>query len=118
LLSFIRDYKIPLYGSFSVERQLITILFTNVNVSDVAEVGMKLLNTETLVTRNTIREILLNIHNFTSTRLPTQGMTKIPSLNRQNVSLSSKLANFPKLGLTLKIIELHTSKQNQSLLSK
>jgi hypothetical protein len=47
------------------------ILFTNVNVSDFVKVGMKLKNIETLVTRNTIQEISLNIQDFTSIRLPT-----------------------------------------------
>jgi hypothetical protein len=47
-----------------VERQFITILFANVNVSGFVRVGMKLLNIETLVTRNTIKEILLNMQDY------------------------------------------------------
>jgi hypothetical protein len=51
---------------------------------------MKLLNIETQVTRYAIRKISLNIEDFTSVRLPTQGMTKLPSSNeteRHHVSL-------------------------------
>jgi hypothetical protein len=36
-----------MYESFLVERQFITILFANVNVSGFVKVGMKLLNIET-----------------------------------------------------------------------
>jgi hypothetical protein len=61
-----------------------TILFANVNASDFMKVGMKLVN---IVTRNTIWEISLNIQNFTSVRLPTFDMMKLPSSNRQSVSL-------------------------------
>jgi hypothetical protein len=67
-----------MYGSFLVERQFITILFANVNVSGCVKVGMKLLNTETLVTRNAIPEISLNMQDFTSVRLATLDMLQIP----------------------------------------
>jgi hypothetical protein len=52
-----------------VERNFITILFANVNVSGFVKVGMKLLNIEMLGTRNAIQEILLNMQDFTSCKV-------------------------------------------------
>jgi hypothetical protein len=54
------------------------------------EVGIKLLNIETLITRNATWGISLNIQDFNSVRLPTRGVTKLPSSNRRSV-LPSKL---------------------------
>jgi hypothetical protein len=67
-----------------LERQFIT-LFANVNVYGFVKVGMKLLNIETLVTRNAILEISLNIQNFISVSLSAQCMTKLPSSSRQSL---------------------------------
>jgi hypothetical protein len=58
-----------------VERQFITILFANVNVSGFVKVGMTLLNIETLVTRNAIQEVSLNMQDFTYVR-PSSGLKK------------------------------------------
>jgi hypothetical protein len=58
-----------MYGSFLVERQFITILSANVNVSGCVKVGMKLLNIETLVTRNAVWEVSFNMPDFTSVML-------------------------------------------------
>jgi hypothetical protein len=74
-----------LYRIFFVEGQFITILFTNVTVSGFVKVNTKLLKTETLVTCNAIRAMSMNIQVFTSVRLPTQGMTKLPSSKRRCV---------------------------------
>jgi hypothetical protein len=60
-----------------VERQFVKI-FANVSVSGFVKVVMKLLNIETLLTRNVIREISLNMQDFISVRLPTQGMARAP----------------------------------------
>jgi hypothetical protein len=68
-----------MYESFLVERQFITILFANVNVSGFVKLVMKLLNIETLVTRNAIREISLNIQDFTSVKLVTRGVLQVPT---------------------------------------
>jgi hypothetical protein len=46
---------------------------------------MTLLSIETPVTRKAIWEISLNMQGFTPIRLATQGMTKLPSSNRQTV---------------------------------
>jgi hypothetical protein len=67
------------------------ILYTNVNVSGFVKAGMKLFITETHVTRNAIREISLNMQDFTFVRLPTQGMTKLPSWNSVMVCRSLEL---------------------------
>jgi hypothetical protein len=48
-------------------------------VSDFVKVGMKLLNIETLVTRNAIWEISLNMQDFTSVRLATQDVLQVPT---------------------------------------
>jgi hypothetical protein len=61
-----------------VERQFVMILFANVNVCGFVKVGMKLLNIETLVTRNAIQEISLNM-DFTSVRLATQDVLQVPT---------------------------------------
>jgi hypothetical protein len=55
------------------------ILFANINVSGFVKVGMKFLNVETLVTRNAIWEILLNMQEFTSVRLATQDVLQVPT---------------------------------------
>jgi hypothetical protein len=68
-----------------VERQFITILFANVNVSGFVKVGMKLLNIEMLVTRIAIREISLNMEDFTSVRLATQDALQVPTPARQRL---------------------------------
>jgi hypothetical protein len=75
--------QIPLDRSFFVETKVMTILFTNVNVYGFLKVGMKLFKVEMPVTRNSIREISLNIQDFTSVSLPTQCMMKAPFENRQ-----------------------------------
>lgn len=61
---------------------------------------MKMLSTETLVTRNGVRQISLCMQDFTTVSLPTQGMMKAPSSNRQVIALLeltiSKLCFFKK----------------------
>jgi hypothetical protein len=55
-----------------------TIYFANVNVSGFVRVGVKLLNTETLLTRCSTRKTCMNIQEFSSVRLAAPGtsMTK------------------------------------------
>jgi hypothetical protein len=55
--------KFP-YMTVFVKRWFITIFNANVNLSCSVKVGTKLLNIETPVTRNFIRQILLNVQDF------------------------------------------------------
>jgi hypothetical protein len=70
-------------GGFFTEKQFIMRLFTKVNVSGFMTVSMKLLNTETLIIIKAIWDLSLNIQDFISIKLPTQGMMELLSLNKQ-----------------------------------
>jgi hypothetical protein len=74
-----------------VERQFITILFAIVNVSCFVKVGMKLLHIETLVTRNAIWEISLNMQDLTSVRLGTLYELQVPNFNVTSIWRSGSM---------------------------
>jgi hypothetical protein len=57
------SFRFP-YMTVFVKRWFITIFNANVNVSCSVKVCMKLLNTETPVTRNFIPQILLNVQDI------------------------------------------------------